>query len=132
NSNYYYGNRSIQEAEAASEEEQQESNQEFEHEIGAVLTDNESGKILGFVGGRNRENCSVNHATQTSRMAGSTMTPQITYGPASDKCIIAPDTVLLDEFFTIPSTNYSPTNYDEDEKFGLGPAKHALSNSYNL
>src|SRR5699024_5653983 len=52
NSNYYYGNRSIQEAEDATEEEQQESNQEFEHEIGAVLKDNASGKILGFVGGR--------------------------------------------------------------------------------
>src|SRR5690625_2688137 len=132
NSNYYYGNRSIQEAEDASEEEQQESNQEFEHEIGAVLKDNESGKILGFVGGRNHENSSVNHATQTSRMAGSTMKPLITYGPALDKGIIAPDTVLLDEFFTIPSINYRPRNYDVDEEFGLVSAKHALSNSYSL
>lgn len=132
NSNYYYGNKSIQQAEDASEEEQEESNQEFEHEIGAVLKDNASGKILGFIGGRNHENSSINHATQTTRSAGSTMKPLITYGPALDKGLIAPDTVLLDKFFTIPGTDYSPRNYDVDEEFGLVSAKHALSNSYNL
>ncbi|WP_411842035.1 transglycosylase domain-containing protein [Salinicoccus sp. HZC-1] len=132
NSNYYYGSRSIQEAEDASEEEQQESDQEFDHEIGAMLKDNASGKILGFIGGRNHEESSVNHATQTTRSAGSTMKPLITYGPALDKGIIAPDTVLLDKFFTIPDIDYSPRNYDVDEEFGLVSAKHALSNSYNL
>lgn len=132
NSNYYYGSRSIQQAEDATEEEQQESNQEFDHEIGAVLKDNASGKILGFVGGRNHETSSINHATQTTRSAGSTMKPLINYGPALDKGIIAPDTVLLDESFTIPGTDYSPRNYDVDEEFGLVSAKHALSNSYNL
>lgn len=63
------------------------------------------------------------------------MKPLITYGPAIDKGLITPDTVLLDEIFTIPNPfgeDYSPRNYDVDEEFGLVSAKHALSNSYNL
>ena len=31
------------------------------------------------------------------------MKPLITYGPALDRGLIAPDTVLLDEIFTIPN-----------------------------
>ncbi|GAB3061368.1 transglycosylase domain-containing protein [Salinicoccus sesuvii] len=135
NSNYYYGSRSIADATDATDEEQEEDDEVLEHEIGAIMKDNETGKILGFVGGRDHERSSINHATQTSRQAGSTMKPLITYGPAIDKGIIAPDTVLLDEIFTIPNPygeDYSPRNYDVDEEFGLVSAKHALSNSYNL
>ncbi|MFC3418424.1 transglycosylase domain-containing protein [Salinicoccus hispanicus] len=132
NSNYYYGSRSIADATDATEEEQEEEDEILEHEIGAVMKDNQTGKILGFIGGRDHDRSSINHATQTSRQAGSTMKPLITYGPAIDKGIIAPDTVLLDEIFTIPEIDYSPRNYDVDEEFGLVSAKHALSNSYNL
>lgn len=135
NSSYYYGSRSIEEAQDASEEEQESSDEVFEHELGAMLKDNQTGKILGFIGGRDHERSSINHATQTSRQAGSTMKPLITYGPAIDKGLITPDTVLLDEIFTIPNPfgdDYSPRNYDVDEEFGLVSAKHALSNSYNL
>lgn len=135
NSSYYYGSRSVEEAVDATEEEQEAGDEVFEHELGAMLKDNQTGKILGFIGGRDHERSSINHATQTSRQAGSTMKPLITYGPALDKGLIAPDTVLLDEIFTIPNPfgeDYSPRNYDVDEEFGLVSAKHALSNSYNL
>lgn len=135
-SSFYYGERSVADAADATEEEM-ESDETLEHEMGAVLKDNESGGILGFIGGRNHDESSVNHATQTTRQSGSTMKPLITYGPALDQGLIAPDTVLLDEIFTIenpynPANSYSPRNYDVDEEFGLVSAKHALSNSYNL
>ncbi|MCG1009367.1 penicillin-binding protein [Salinicoccus sp. ID82-1] len=132
NSSYYYGSRNVADATDATEEEQAESDEVLEHELGAMLKDNATGKILGFIGGRDHDRSSINHATQTSRQAGSTMKPLITYGPAIDKGIIAPDTVLLDEIFTIPEIDYSPRNYDVDEEFGLVSARHALSNSYNL
>src|SRR5699024_177753 len=87
--------------------------------------------------GRDHDESSINHATQTSRQSGSTMKPLSTYGPGLDQGLIAPDTVLLDEIFTIPNQynpaeSYSPRNYDVDEEYGLVSAKHALSNSYNL
>ncbi|GAA3723978.1 transglycosylase domain-containing protein [Salinicoccus jeotgali] len=125
----FYGSRSSLDSTDATEETKEET---LEHELGAILKDNQTGRILGFIGGRDHDRSSINHATQTSRSAGSTMKPLINYGPALDKGLITPDTVLLDKFFTIESLNYSPKNYDADKEFGLVSAKHALSNSYNL
>lgn len=124
----YYGQRSSLEAINATEGEEETM---LDHEVGMVLKDNSTGKILGFVGGRNYEESEINHATQTSRQAGSTMKPLSTFAPAIDQGLIVPDTVLLDEEFTIESLNYSPQNYSTEE-YGLVSAKHALSNSYNL
>ena len=126
NSFYYYGERSSLDAINAVEGEEEEI---LDHEVGAVLKENDTGKILGFVGGRNYENSEVNHATQTSRQAGSTMKPLSTYAPAIDQGLIVPDTVLLDKEFN--NNGYEPANYSGDE-YGLVSAKHALSNSYNL
>lgn len=126
---YYYGDRSSEDAIDIDEESDQEE-EIMHHEVGAILKENSSGKILGFIGGRDHDASSVNHATQTDRQIGSTMKPLITFGPAIDKGIIAPDTVLLDEKFSY--NGYEPANYDYEEEFGLVSAKHALSNSYNL
>lgn len=133
NNNFsYYGDRSIYDSIDSTGEEE---DQTFQHEVGAVLKDNETGAILGFIGGRNYENSEVNHATQTSRMAGSTMKPLAVYGPGIDRGLIVPDTVVLDKKFSIynpvSGTSYSPENYDQKE-FGLISVKHALTNSYNL
>lgn len=127
NNNFnYYGQRSSLDALNAVQGEEEEI---LDHEVGMVLKDNQSGKILGFVGGRNYENSEVNHATQTTRQAGSTMKPLSTYAPAIEEGLIVPDTVLLDEEFN--NNGYQPANYSGDE-YGLVSAKHALSNSYNL
>lgn len=132
---YYYGDRSSEDA-IDSDEESDEEEEIMQHEVGAVLKENDTGKILGFIGGRDHDESSVNHATQTDRSVGSTMKPLITYGPALDRGIIAPDTVLLDERFSLSQGPYTdpwePANYDYEEEFGLVSAKHALSNSYNL
>ncbi len=133
NNNFsYYGDRSIYDSIDSTGEEE---DQTFQHEVGAVLKDNETGAILGFIGGRDYENSEVNHATQTSRMAGSTMKPLAVYGPGIDRGLIVPDTVILDKKFAIynpvSGTSYSPENYDQKE-FGLISVKHALTNSYNL
>jgi penicillin-binding protein len=133
NNFYYYADRSSEDAVDADESDAEE--EMLQHEVGAVLKENDTGRILGFIGGRDHDESSVNHATQTARATGSTMKPLITYGPALDKGIIAPDTVLLDEKFSLQQPYqepWEPANYDYEEEFGLISAKHALSNSYNL
>lgn len=122
----YYGQRSSLDAINATEDEEEAM---LDHEVGMVLKDNTTGKILGFVGGRNYDESEINHATQTNRQAGSTMKPLSTFAPAIDQGLIAPDTVLLDEEFN--DNGYQPQNYSTEE-YGLVSAKHALSNSYNL
>lgn len=127
----YYGQRSSLDALNATEGEEEAM---LDHEVGMVLKENDTGKILGFVGGRNYEESEINHATQTERQAGSTMKPLSTFAPAIDQGLIVPDTVLLDEEFVIPDPygeDYAPQNYSEEE-YGLVSVKHALSNSYNL
>ncbi|CAD2075007.1 transglycosylase domain-containing protein [Phocicoccus pinnipedialis] len=128
----YYGDRSIYDSVDSTGDEK---NQTFQHEVGAVLKDNDSGAILGFIGGRDYNKSEVNHATQTSRMSGSTMKPLAVYGPGIDRGLIVPDTVILDKKFSIynpvSGTSYSPENYDKKD-FGLISVKHALTNSYNL
>lgn len=134
NNFYFYGDRAA--SESIDEETDEDDDEMLQHEVGAVLKENESGKILGFIGGRDHEVSSLNHATQSSRSVGSTMKPLITYGPAIDQGLIVPDTVLLDEGFSLYSPGsgqpWEPRNYDYDEEFGLVSAQHALSNSYNL
>lgn len=133
NNNFsYYWDRSNYDSIDSTGSEDEEM---LQHEVGALLKDNDSGAILGFIGGRNYKQSEINHATQTSRMAGSTMKPLAVYGPGLDRGIIVPDTVILDKKFSIynpvSGTSYSPENYDRKE-FGLLSVKAALTNSYNL
>lgn len=105
-------------------------------EVGAMLIDNDTGKIISFVGGRkDKFNLSeVNHATQTERQNGSTMKPLLDYGPAIENGVISPGTILADLPTTYPG-NYSPNNYGatEDGRFhGLETARVALKESHNV
>lgn len=129
NSVLYYGERSSAEALDAQPGQTEEM---LQHEIGAILKDNDTGAILGFVGGRDFERSAINHATQTKRQAGSIMKPLAAYGPAIDKGLIVPDTVLLDQMFEIEHEGWAPTNYDYESEYGLVTAYHALTNSFNL
>src|SRR5699024_6567427 len=79
---YYYGERSSAEALDAQPGQTEEM---LQHEIGAILKNNETGAIIGFVGGRDFERSAINHATMTKRQAGSIMKPLAAYAPAIDK-----------------------------------------------
>lgn len=136
NNNFsYYGDREAEES-ITDESGEFDDSETLQHEVGAVLKENDSGKILGFIGGRDHDESSLNHATQSSRSVGSTMKPLINFAPAIDRGLVAPDTVLLDERFSYfpdgASEPWEPANYDYDEEFGLVSTEHALSNSYNL
>lgn len=65
-------------------------------EVGNVYMDNETGKILGFVGGRNYEDNQFNHAFNSTRQAGSAIKPALVYGPAIDQGLIGTDSRVSD------------------------------------
>ena len=70
-------------------------------QMGNVLTDNATGAILGFVGGRDYALNQNNHAFDTVRSPGSSIKPIISYGPAIDQGLMGSASVL---------SNY-PTTY---------------------
>ena len=65
-------------------------------ETGSVLMDNQTGRIYGFIGGRNYNENQNNHAFQTRRSPGSTMKPILAYAPAIDNGIIGSESKLSD------------------------------------
>lgn len=71
-------------------------------ETGNILMDNKTGKIIGFVAGRDFSVSQSNHAFDTDRQVGSTIKPISVYGPAIDQGMIGSESRLA---------NY-PTSYE--------------------
>lgn len=76
-------------------------------ETGNILMDNATGRILGFIGGRNFDINQNNHAFNADRQVGSTIKPISVYGPAIDQGIIGSESRLA---------NY-PTTYADGREF---------------
>ena len=76
-----------------------------------VVMDQSSGYVLGISGGANEKsgNLVLNRATQSYRQPGSCMKPIGAYGPAFEKGLLTPTSVLQDTPLTIG--NWSPKNY---------------------
>lgn len=55
-----------------------------ENQTGNVLMDNQTGAVIGFVGGLNYNTNQNNHAFDTHRDPGSSIKPIVAYGPAID------------------------------------------------
>lgn len=102
-------------------------------EVGAILIENKTGKIISFVGGRNHEREQLNHATSAVRQNGSTMKPLLVYAPAIELGAASPGTILPDVALKLdPSKNTPwPQNYDRRYS-GLVSARYALTKSYNV
>ncbi|WP_191560597.1 transglycosylase domain-containing protein [Metabacillus idriensis] len=98
-------------------------------EVGAVLIENKTGKIISFVGGRNHKREQVNHATDTPRSNGSTMKPLLAYAPAMETGAIQPGSVLAD--VPINLNGWKPNNFD-GRFHGFTSARFALEKSYNI
>ncbi|WP_052659446.1 transglycosylase domain-containing protein [Bacillus alveayuensis] len=98
-------------------------------EVGAVLIENKTGKIISFVGGRDHNREQVNHATSAPRPNGSTMKPLLVYAPAMELGIVQPGTVIADVPYSIGG--YSPKNYGGGYH-GLTSVRDALKYSYNI
>jgi penicillin-binding protein 1B len=101
-------------------------------ELGAILIENKTGKIISFVGGRNFKREQVNHATFAKRPNGSTMKPLLVYAPAMELGKLHPGSVLPDvEVYLNGPGKPWPNNYDRSYS-GLTSARYALTRSYNV
>ncbi|GIN21653.1 transglycosylase domain-containing protein [Siminovitchia fordii] len=97
-------------------------------QIGAILIENKTGKILSFVGGRDYSLNAHNHATQAKRQNGSTMKPLLVYAPAMEMGLSAPGAVVADIPISLGGKafrNYSGRYY------GLVSSREALAKSHN-
>ncbi|WOV88569.1 transglycosylase domain-containing protein [Sporosarcina oncorhynchi] len=103
-------------------------------QVGAMIKDNRTGRILSFIGGRDHELIATNHATQAYRQNGSSMKPLLVYAPAVEWGYIGAGSPVVDVKFEIPdgSGTWSPTNYIAEMENGIVPARRALAESLNL
>lgn len=72
-------------------------------QTGSTLVENETGRILAFVGGRDYEYDNFNIAFQSRRSSGSTIKPLAVFGPALAEHIITPETIIPDTPHYVPS-----------------------------
>lgn len=102
-------------------------------ENGSVLLDNQSGRILGFVGGVDYENNQNNHALYRRRPPASTIKPLIVFGPALELGLITPASMIMDSEVTVRDGNgtHTPTNAGRTTNQFM-TARHALSISQNI
>jgi penicillin-binding protein len=103
-------------------------------EVGAMLIENKTGKIISFVGGRDFNKQKLNHATSAVRQNGSTMKPLLVYGPAIEMGLASPGTTLPDVALHLsPGKPNIPWPLDYDRRYsGLVSARYALTVSYNV
>ncbi|MBS4216803.1 penicillin-binding protein [Bacillus sp. FJAT-49711] len=100
-------------------------------QIGSILIENKSGKILSFVAGRDYELDPYNHATQAKRPNGSTMKPLLVYAPAYELGASAPGAVVADLPYVGIRPGWMPNNFVRGKFYGLVSTRYALAKSYN-
>lgn len=98
-------------------------------QVGAMMIENHTGKILSFVGGRDYELEAMNHSTQAYRQNGSSMKPLLVYAPAIEYGVIGAGSPTVDVKFR--RGDYAPANYF-DRELGVLPARESLARSQNL
>ncbi|MUO33652.1 transglycosylase domain-containing protein [Enterococcus gallinarum] len=65
-------------------------------EVGNVMMDNATGRVLGFIGGRDYQQNQFNHAFDAQRQAGSSIKPMLVYGPAIDEGLMGSESMVSD------------------------------------
>lgn len=99
-------------------------------ETGNVLLDNDTGAVIGFVGGLDHRANQVNHALNTFRSPGSNIKPILTYAPAIDQGLMGSASML---------SNY-PATYASGQRIMHGVSsgtqmetlQESLNHSYNI
>ncbi|QDP40889.1 transglycosylase domain-containing protein [Radiobacillus deserti] len=104
-------------------------------QVGSILIENKTGKIISFIGGRDFELENLNHATDAQRPNGSTMKPLLVYAPGMEAGVVQPGSIIPDvnTVITYPGMPkpYDPGNYASNFH-GLVSARTALKQSYNI
>ncbi|HGQ8730259.1 TPA: transglycosylase domain-containing protein [Streptococcus pneumoniae] len=99
-------------------------------EVGNVLMDNQTGAILGFVGGRNYQENQNNHAFDTKRSPASTTKPLLAYGIAIDQGLMGSETILSN--YPTNFANGNPIMYANSKGTGMMTLGEALNYSWNI
>ncbi|MDT2011395.1 transglycosylase domain-containing protein [Carnobacterium divergens] len=112
-------------------------NEEIQEPVqtGSVLMDNQTGKVISFVGGRDFDITQVDHAFDTQRQPGSTIKPLLVYAPALESGLITPATMIADTNFTFTQPNgevWAPKNYGGTISGKFVSAREALKRSANV
>ncbi|GGA36735.1 penicillin-binding protein 1B [Kroppenstedtia guangzhouensis] len=98
-------------------------------EVGAVLLDVKTGGTLAFVGGRDYNKNQKNHALDMQRQPGSSIKPLLDFGPALDRGVISPDSIIIDEPLSAGGKTYRNYTHRYD---GAMTAREALAKSINI
>ena len=106
---------------------------EYPVQIGGTMIDNETGRVLSFIGGRDYERSEFNIAFDSRRGTGSAIKPIITYGPALAENFITPATIIPDTEFIVPdgSGSHSISNVGRTTN-DWGDARRWLAISQNI
>ena len=99
-------------------------------EVGNVLMDNQTGTILGFVGGRDYQDNQNNHAFDTKRSPASTTKPLLAYGIAIDQGLMGSETILSN--YPTNFANGNPIMYANSKGTGMMTLGEALNYSWNI
>lgn len=108
-------------------------------QIGGALIDNETGRVIAFVGGRDYEVSQFNNAFHMRRSPGSIIKPLLVYGPALAEGVISPATIIPDTEYAVPNWNRETGQFDEFYPSNYGAttnewmtAREALYRSQNI
>ena len=99
-------------------------------EVGNVLMDNQTGAILGFVGGRNYQENQNNHAIDTKRSPASTTKPILAYGIAIDQGLMGSASILSN--YPTNFSNGNPIMHVNSPGTGMMTLGEALNYSWNI
>ncbi|MBO0421568.1 transglycosylase domain-containing protein [Enterococcus plantarum] len=100
-------------------------------ETGNVLMDNKTGRIIGFVAGRDFNVSQSNHALDTLRQVGSTIKPISVYGPAIDQGMVGSESRLAN-YPTSYRSGDELTNATNSGTNTFDTVRHSLEWSYNI
>lgn len=111
------------------------SNGTDDSQAAMIIIENNTGKILGCVGGLGKKETSrsFNRVTQMKRQTGSAMKPIAVLVPAISKKLVTTSTVIADEpttFIDYDGKNYSPIDYDPYK--GSITLRQAVESSQNI
>lgn len=100
-------------------------------ETGSILMDNRTGRIYGFIGGRDYNQNQNNHAFQTRRSPGSTIKPILAYAPAIDIGLIGSESKLSD-YPQNYSNGQTIKNYSDEGSNSFKSVRESLKWSLNI
>lgn len=103
-------------------------------ETSSVLLDNQTGRIISFIAGRDFNTNKNNHAFNSERSPGSTIKPILAYAPAIDAGLIGSESKLsnFSRKYRPPDETVDLMNYDRRVSTGFKSAREALKISDNV